>query len=161
MESFKIKNRFIFLLYKFGLKKLKEDIDIINFLLSIELLPYDKSLINKNITVVDNLNIVNYTLVIKDILSRNLLENKFESIDRKLIITNTTIGLWCSDNNHMKYNNVNTNIREFLLVSKQILELDNKLRENINNGLYLFNLRKINQYIINIRTIINDILKSL
>ncbi len=61
----------------------------------------------------------------------------------------------------MKYTNVNANIREFLLVSKQILELDNKLRENINNGLYLFNLRKINQYIINVRTIINDILKSL
>lgn len=161
MESFKIRNRFIFLLYKFGLKKLKEDIDIINFLLSIELLPYNKSLINKNLTVISNLNIVEYTNTIKEFIDYNLLDNKYDSIDKKLNITNTTIGLWCSDNDHMKYDNVHKVIKDFLIASKQLLEIDTKLRENVNNGIYLFNLRKINQYIINIRTIINDILNSL
>lgn len=161
MESFKIRNRFIFLLYKFGLRKLKEDIDIINFLLSIELLPYNKSLINKNLTVISNLNIVEYTNTIKEFIDYNLLDNKYDSIDKKLNITNTTIGLWCSDNDHMKYDNVHIVIKDFLIASKQLLEIDTKLRENVNNGIYLFNLRKINQYIINIRTIINDILNSL
>lgn len=161
MKSYLVKKRLSFLLYKFGLKSITEDVDKINFLLSLEILPYSKVLINKNITTINNYNIILYTDIIKEILSHNLLENKYDVYDVKLNTNNTTLGLWCSDSNNMKLDNSDEVIREFLLSCKELMKLDTELRKNINNGIHLFNLRKINQYIINVRSIIIDILNSL
>lgn len=161
MKSYLVKKRLSFLLYKFGLKSITEDVDKINFLLSLEILPYSKVLINKNITTINNYNILLYTDIIKEILSHNLLENKYDVYDVKLNTNNTTLGLWCSDSNNMKLDNSDEVIREFLLSCKELMKLDTELRKNINNGIHLFNLRKINQYIINVRSIIIDILNSL
>lgn len=161
MKSYLVKKRLSFLLYKFGLKSITEDVDKINFLLSLEILPYSKVLINKNITTINNYNILLYTDIIKEILSHNLLENKYDVYDVKLNTNTTTLGLWCSDSNNMKLDNSDEVIREFLLSCKELMKLDTELRKNINNGMHLFNLRKINQYIINVRSIIIDILNSL
>lgn len=161
MKSYLVKKRLSFLLYKFGLKSITEDVDKINFLLSLEILPYSKVLINKNITTINNYNILLYTDIIKEILSHNLLENKYDVYDVKLNTNTTTLGLWCSDSNNMKLDNSDEVIREFLLSCKELMKLDTELRKNINNGIHLFNLRKINQYIINVRSIIIDILNSL
>lgn len=161
MKSYLVKKRLSFLLYKFGLKSITEDVDKINFLLSLEILPYSKVLINKNITTINNYNILLYTDIIKEILSHNLLENKYDVYDVKLNTNSTTLGLWCSDSNNMKLDNSDEVIREFLLSCKELMKLDTELRKNINNGMHLFNLRKINQYIINVRSIIIDILNSL
>lgn len=161
MKSYLVKKRLSFLLYKFGLKSITEDVDKINFLLSLEILPYSKVLINKNITTINNYNILLYTDIIKEILSHNLLENKYDVYDVKLNTNSTTLGLWCSDSNNMKLDNSDEVIREFLLSCKELMKLDTELRKNINNGIHLFNLRKINQYIINVRSIIIDILNSL
>lgn len=161
MKTYLVKKRLSFLLYKFGLKSITEDVDKINFLLSLEILPYSKVLINKNITTINNYNILLYTDIIKEILSHNLLENKYDVYDVKLNTNTTTLGLWCSDSNNMKLDNSDEVIREFLLSCKELMKLDTELRKNINNGMHLFNLRKINQYIINVRSIIIDILNSL
>lgn len=161
MNSYRIRNRFIYLLYRLGFKSVKEDIDIINFLLSIDLNPYSKKIINYNIEVIDNINILSYTDLLRDVLSNDLLNVKYETIDKKFTLCNTTIGLWCSDRNQMKLDQPDIIIREFLLLCKELVIMDDKLRQNINNGICLFNLRKINQYIINIRSILNDILISL
>lgn len=161
LEPYKIKRRISFFLYNIGIFKLKDDISKCDFLLTLSINPYSLSLINKPITTVDNLNLLEFIEVMEYFLNYDVFNSLIDTPNVNHTIKDITLGLWCSDSYNMKLMDVDEVISKYLTLSKDLLVLDNKLREKVMDGNCLFNLKKINPYIINIRRINDKLLQLL
>ena len=159
MEAFKPRLKIKYLLYKLGIINTNPDYEKIDFMLTLNIYPYSDKIINNNITTINNMNIIEYNNKLKFILSHDMFNAKYESMET-LNTTNVTLGIWCSDN-QISLSKPEDIILEFFINSLALIKLDLELRKNTFNGLCLFNLKKINPYIINIRNIVTDILNSL
>ena len=161
MDPYKVRKRLRFFLYNIGFLKLKDDKSKCDFLLSLSINPYHVTLINKPITTVDNTNLLEFIGVIKYFTEYDIFNTTIDTENINHKVTDTTLGLWCSDSYNMKIEDVDEILYKYFTLSKKLFEIEDMLRSNIANGIYFFNLKKIQPYIINIRRLNDKLLQLL
>lgn len=161
MEPYKVRKRLRFFLYNIGFLKLKDDKSKCDFLSTISINPYDVNLINKPITTVDGINLLQFVEIINYFTDYDIFNTLIDTENVNHSVTETTLGLWCSDSYNMKIEDVDEILCRYFTYSKKLFEIEDILRSNVANGTYFFNLKKIQPYIINIRRLNDKLLQLL